>query len=251
MFSAPLSWRDLPLVVAPIMVLCLTAFVGAMTLGAVFGLMPWVEIPLQIGGLAPEYTGKALQGLLLLMLVALCLILPSLRRIAALEMGHRSFRISLDDVARAYRIAHAADRAGVFALSAEFESIRQRMEVLRRHPDLGDLEPELLELASVMSHQSRDLARVYSDNKVDRARRFLRQRQEEVDALAERLKLARQLVAELRTWLTDVEAEERQAQVQIKRLEADLRELLPALGFDLAEPARGDGNVVSLPKPLK
>lgn len=251
MYSAPIVWRDLPLLVAPLLTLTLTAGLSALTLGAVFGVVPWVELPLRLGNWAPAHAGVVLQLLVLLLLVALSMMLPSLRRIAALEAGHRSFRISMDDVARAYRTAHAADRAGVFALSAEFESIRQRMEVLRRHPDLGDLEPELLELASVMSHQSRDLARIYSDNKVDRARRFLRQRQEEVDALAERLKLARQLVSELRTWLTDVEAEERQAHAQIKRLEADLREILPALGLELGEPARGDGNVVSLPKPLK
>lgn len=250
MVSAPVAWRDVPLLVAPILILSLTAGLGVLTLGAVLGVFAWVEVPLRIGTWAPAHAGMVLQVTLLLMLVALCLVLPSLRRIAALEMGHRSFRISMDDIARAYRTAHAADRAGVFSLSGEFESIRQRMEVLRRHPDLGDLEPELLELAAVMSHQSRDLARVYSDSKVDRARRFLRQRQEEVDALAERLKLARQLVDELRTWLTDVEAEERQAHVQIKRLEADLREILPALGLELAEPTR-DGNVVSLPKPLK
>ncbi len=251
MSSAPLAWRDLPLFVAPILIVSMTAGLAVLTLGAVFGLFAWVELPLRIGDWTPSHAGMVLQLLVLVMLVALCLVLPSLRRIAALEVGHRSFRISMDDIARAYRTAHAADRAGVFALSGEFESIRQRMEVLRRHPDLGDLEPELLELAAVMSHQSRDLARIYSDSKVDRARRFLRQRQEEVDALAERLKLARSLVDELRTWLTDVEAEERQAHIQIKRLEADLRELLPALGLELGEPARGDGNVVSLPKPLK
>ncbi|OYU18035.1 MAG: DNA repair protein [Rhodobacteraceae bacterium PARR1] len=233
------------------LILSLTAGLAVLTFGALLGVFDWVQLPLRIGNWAPSQAGMALQLLLLLMLVALCLILPSLLRLSALEVGHRSFRISMDDVARAYRTAHAADRAGVFALSGEFESIRQRMEVLRRHPDLGDLEPELLELAAVMSHQSRDLARIYSDSKVDRARRFLRQRQEEVDAVAERLKLARSLVAELRTWLTDVEAEERQAHVQIKRLEADLREILPALGLELGEPARGDGNVVSLPKPLK
>lgn len=251
MFSAQIAWRDLPMMVAPVLIFALTAGLAVLTIGACFDIFPWIDVPLRLGDWTPSNAGMVLQVLVLLLLVVQCLLLPSLRRIADLEMGHRSFRISLDDVARAYRIAHAADRAGVFALSAEFESIRQRMDVLRRHPDLGDLEPELLELASVMSHQSRDLARIYSEQKVDRARRFLRQRQEEVDALAERLKLARQLVGELRTWLTDVEAEERQAHVQIKRLEADLRELLPALGLELGEPARADGNVVSLPKPLK
>lgn len=251
MFSAPIAWRDLPLILAPILTLALTAGVLVLTIGAWAGLLPWVELPLRIGEWTPPHAGLVAQVGLLVLLITLSLMLPSLRRIAVLEAGHRSFRISMDDVARAYRIAHAADRAGVFALSAEFESIRQRMEVLRRHPDLADLEPELLELAAVMSHQSRDLARIYSDGKVDRARRFLRQRQEEVDGLAERIKLARQVVAELRVWLTDVEAEERQAHVQIKRLEADLRELLPALGLELGESARADGNVVSLPKPSK
>ena len=251
MSSAPIAWRDVPLFIGPVLIITLPAGLTLFTLGAAFGFWPWPVLPLRLGDWSPQHAGLVVQLLLLAMMVALCLTLPSLRRIAALETGHRSFRIAMDDIARAYRIAHAADRAGVFALSGEFESIRQRMEVLRRHPELADLEPELLELAAVMSHQSRDLARIYSDTKIDRARRFLRQRQEEVDALAERLKLARSLTDELRAWLTDVEVEERQAQVQLKRLEEDLRELLPALGLEFGEPVRGDGNVVSLPKPLK
>ena len=44
-------------------------------------------------------------------------------------------------VARAYRHAHAADRAGVFALSSEFDAMRARLEHLRKHPDLSHLEP--------------------------------------------------------------------------------------------------------------
>jgi len=249
-FSGPVTWRDVPLWLAPFIVLAVTCGLLLLTLGAVAGLLPWPDIPLRFGSWQPAHAGVGVLLILLAMMLALCLTLPSLSRIARLEVGHRSFRIAMDDVARAYRVAHAADRAGVFALSGEFESIRQRMEVLRRHPDLGDLEPELLELAAVMSHQSRDLARIYSDSKIDRARRFLRQRQEEADALTERLKLARAQVDELRMWLVDVEAEERQTHAQIKRLEADLRDILPALGLDLGEVVR-DGNVVSLPKPGK
>ena len=246
---AHLTWRDVPLFLAFLLTLTLTALMALATGAALLGWMPWAALPLRFGGAEGPDAGMAVQLLMLVLMGTMCLILPNLRRIAALEAGHRSFRVGMEDVARAYRVAHAADRAGVFALSGEFDSIRQRMEVLRRHPDLADLEPELLELAAVMSHQSRDLAHVYSDAKVDRARRFLRQRQEEADALAERVKLARGLVDELRAWLTDVETEERQTQVQIRRLEADLREILPALGLELSDTR--DGNVVSLPKPGK
>ena len=49
------------------------------------------------------------------------------------------------------------------------------------HPDLGALEPEILELAAQMSRISQDLAETYSDEKVDRARTFLQQRQQEID----------------------------------------------------------------------
>ena len=54
---------------------------------------------------------------------------------------------------------------------------------------------------------------------------------------------------ELKRWLTDIESDERQAQVQLKRLEADLMEILPALGYAFDTDDRPDGNVVSLPKP--
>jgi chromosome segregation ATPase len=168
---------------------------------------------------------------------------------ARLEAAHRSFAMGVEDVSRAYRQAHAADRAGVFALSSEFDSVRARMEHLRNHPDFGHLEPELLQLAAQMSHETRELARAYSDVKVARARAFLSQRQEEVQALTDRLAIARRTCDELKRWLTDVEAEERQAQVQLKRLEADLREILPGLGYAVDFEDRAEGNVVSLPKP--
>ena len=64
------------------------------------------------------------------------------------------------DVAQAYQAAHAADRDGVFNLPSEFDSVRERIEHLRRHPDLGRLKPEILELAAQISHESRELAGV-------------------------------------------------------------------------------------------
>ena len=62
------------------------------------------------------------------------------------------------DVAQAYQAAHAADRDGVFNLPSEFDSVRERIEHLQRHPDLGRLEPEILEMAAQIGRKSRKLA---------------------------------------------------------------------------------------------
>ncbi len=128
--------------------------------------------------------------------------------------------------------------------------MRARLEHLRAHPDLAHLEPELLQLAAQLSLATRDLARAYSDDKVSRARLFLKQRQEEAQALTDRLAIARHLCDELRRWLTDIEAEEQQAQIQIRRPEADLKEILPTLGYSFDQPETTDANVVALPKPI-
>lgn len=212
------------------------------------GVLPWPYLPLSWGGVPVPQAGMGLQLGVTGLFVALAVFLPANARMARLERSHRNFHVGMEDVVRAYRQAHAADRAGVFALSGEFDAMRERLVQLRKHPELAHLEPELLQLAAQMSFQSRDLARVYSDEKVDRARGFLKQRQEEVQAMQERLAVARKTCDELRRWLTDVEAEERQVQVQMRRLEGDLRELLPALGYDFEEVS---ANVVSLAKPQK
>lgn len=216
---------------------------------AALGWMPWPTLALSFGPIALPEAGMWLQLGVTLLFVILCFFLPANTRMARLERSHRSFAMGVEDVARAYRMAHAADRAGVFSLSSEFDSIRARMEHVRRHPDFGQLEPELLQLAAQMSHETRELARSYSDVKVARAKGFLAQRQEEVQALTDRLAIARRTCDELKRWLTDIEAEERQAQVQLRRLEADLREVLPGLGYAFDLDDKPDGNVVNLPVP--
>ena len=221
------------------------------SLAAAFGLIPWPQIALFFGGQALPQAGMWLQLGLNALLVLLVIYLPANLRMSRLERSHRSFAMGMEDVSHAYRMAHAADRAGVFALSSEFDSMRARMERLRSHPDFQHLEPELLQLAAQMSQETRDLARAYSDEKVNRAKIFLKQRQEEVQALADRLTLARHTCDELRRWLTDIEAEERQAQIQIKRLEADLKEILPTLGYDFDMEEVRDAKVVNMPKPGK
>ncbi len=221
----------------------------AASLAAATGVLPWPDMTLRFGAYVLPNAGMWAQITLTLIFVLLCFFLPANLRMARLERSHRSFQMGMEDVARAYRMAHAADRAGVFALSGEFDSMRARMDQLRNHPDLSMLEPELLQMAAQMSFETRELARAYSDDKVSRAKVFLKQRQEEVQTLTDRIKIARGTCDELRRWATDVEAEERIAQVQMRRLEADLRDILPSLGLDLTE--KPDQNVVALPKPAK
>lgn len=236
---------------AHLLLALLTLAALAAALLAATGHLPWVHLPLRYGAQDLPQSGMWAQLALTALLCLICLFLPANARMARLERSHRSFAMGLEDVAHAYRLAHAADRAGVFALSGEFESMRARLAHLRDHPDLGQLEPELLQLAAQMSFQTRDLARTYSDDRVARARSFLQQRQEEVTALSDRITLARRTVDELRRWLTDIEAEERQAELQIKRLEADLREILPQIGYTMEAEDSRDATVVQLPKPGK
>jgi hypothetical protein len=235
--------------VAQVLVVAVTFALIAVSAFAALGWMPWPVLYLSFGTFSVPDAGMWMQLGLTVIFVILCFYLPANARMARLERSHRSFAMGVEDVSRAYRLAHAADRAGVFALSAEFDSVRARLEHLRRHPDFGHLEPELLQLAAQMSHETRELARAYSDSKVNRARAFLQQRQEEAQALTDRLAVARATCDELKRWMTDIEAEERQAQTQIRRLEADLREILPGLGYTVEMEDRTDGNVVSLPKP--
>ncbi|SEN33704.1 hypothetical protein SAMN04488103_104225 [Gemmobacter aquatilis] len=233
--------------VAFVMVIGLTGFLCLTSLLAALGQTPWPDLTLRWGDMPVADAGMWVQLALTALMLCICVFLPANARMARLERTHRAFQINMEDVKRAYSLAHAADRTGVFSLSGEFEAMRQRMELLRKHPDLSQMEPELLELAAQMSFQSRDLARAYSDEKVGRARAFLTARQADADLLAERIKLARMTCDELRRWLQDVEAEERRNHDQIRRLEADLREILPGLGYDFDEPR--EPNVVSLPKP--
>ena len=219
------------------------------TLAAAAGMLPWPEMSLRWGGAYIPQAGMYVQIGLTVLLGLLCVFLPANARMGRLERSHRRFQISLEDVRRAYEIAHAGDRRQLFGLSSEFDQMRARMDHLRQHPDLAELEPELLQLAAQMSFESRDLARIYSEDRVARAKTFLAHRQQEVERLAERIRLARMTCDEMRRWLTDVEAEERKNHGHLKRLEADLREILPGLGYDVDE--MRDANVVALTVPQK
>ena len=220
------------------------------TVMAALGLWAWVELPISYAGEPVEKAGMYAQIGLTFLAVGLCFFLPTNRRVMQLETSHRQFSMNMDDVSRAYGAVHAADRGEVFQMSSEFDSVRERLAYLRDHPDLSTLEPALLEVAAQMSHISRELATVYADEKIERARNFLKERQEEVNLFNSRLDQAKGITTEMKHWLHEVELEESVAAAQLDRLRAEMREIMPELGIDrmvtAADMAR-DSRVVELP----
>lgn len=216
------------------------------TIMAAFGAAPWLEFSVSLGGVTYSQAGMYAQIGLTVLAVLLCFYLPSNARIMRLENSHRRFEIGMQDVARAYAIAHSADRENLFQLSSEFDAVRERLAYLRGHPELESLEPALLEMAAQMSHISRELADVYATDKVERARAFLKQRQEEVAQFNIRLEKAKELTTELRHWVHEVELEESVAASQLQRLQDELREIMPELGHE--EILRADGTVIDISK---
>jgi hypothetical protein len=202
------------------------AVAGAVwSLAAAVGLAPWLRLDVGLGGVSTD-AGFAAQLALTLLLLGLCFFVPMNDRVMRLENSHRTFRVTMWDVAQAYQAAHAADRDGCFRLKSEFDSVRERLEHLRRHPDLGRLEPEILEMAAQMSHESRELAETYSTERVERARQFLQQRQEEADQMTGRVQAASAICRELKGWLEQVEIEEVTARSELARLREELEPLL-------------------------
>lgn len=199
---------------------------------AALGYWPWVELRVDVDGQPVENAGMYLQLALTVLAVGLCFFLPSNRRIMQLENSHRRFSIGMEDVARAYAAVHAADRAETFRLSSEFDAVRERLAYLRDHPDLSTLEPALLEVAAQMSHLSRELADVYADEKISRARTFLKERQQEIALFNARLDQAKRISTDLKHWVHEVELEESVAAAQLDRLRAEMQEILPELGIE-------------------
>jgi len=178
--------------------------------------------------------------------VTLCFFLPANRRIIQLETSHRTFNVAMDDVTNAYIEAHAADRQDVFGLPDQFDSMKDRLAFLKDHPDLGDLEPELLELAAKMSFASRELAERYSDTRVARARSFLLQRQQELERFNDRIEHAKAINSEFTTWIKRLDLEENVAAAKMERLLDEIERVLPELN-SLPHP-KGNTTVTKLPK---
>lgn len=214
-------------------------FAVTATLLSATNVWPWVILPVTLDGKNIPDAGMYIQIGLTALVLMLAFYLPSNARIMALENAHRKFSLQMQDVIDAYQIAHAADRSGAFALSSEFDAVKERMAFLRDHPDLQALEPDILELAAQMSHVSHELAETYGDAKVARARGFLQQRQEEVELFQQRIEDAQTILHELRQWTRDVEIEESIVKSQLTRLRHELFELLPELSAQLQTPPDG------------
>ena len=86
-------------------------------------------------------------------------------------------------------------------------------------------------MAAQMSHESRELAETYSVERVERARHFLQQRQEEADQIIGRVHKASVACRELKGWLERVEVDEDRARSEIGRLQDELETLLDALAL--------------------
>jgi hypothetical protein len=218
---------------------CAAALTTASIMEA-FGYWAWIEVPLAYDGETVQSAGMYLQIAATVLAAGICFFLPANARIMQLENSHRRFTISMDDVARAYGAVHAADRGRTFQLSSEFDAVRERLAYLRDHPDLSTLEPALLETAAQMSHISRELAEVYSDEKITRARNFLKQRQEEVSLFNSRLDQAKAISTEMKHWLHEVDLEESVAAAQLARLSEEMNEILPHLGRETKLRVAGD-----------
>jgi hypothetical protein len=221
---------------------CAAALTTA-TIMAALGNWAWIDLPVEYAGAPVEDAGMYLQIFGTVLAAAICFFLPANARIMTLENSHRRFTVSMDDVARAYGAVHAADRGQTFQLSSEFDAVRERLAYLRDHPDLSTLEPAVLETAAQMSHISRELAEVYSDEKIERARGFLKQRQEEVELFNSRLDQAKAIPTEMKHWLHEIDLEESVAAAQLARLSEEMNEILPHLGRETtlrAAMTRGD-----------
>ena len=125
--------------------------------------------------------------------------------------------------------------------------MKERIKFLRQHPDLGNLEPDVIEAAAQMSHVSRELAEIYSDENVTRARGFLQERMSEIETFRERIAEANTQCHELRRWLDQVELEEDMNTSQLQRLEDQLGDTLTDLGFRRITKSRTSPNLVSVP----
>ena len=225
---------------------------GLMTLGAMLGLLPWLHFAVHMGDQVFEHAGQVTQIIGTVFCVMLAGFLPSHARVMALEHSHRQFTLGMQDVAQAYHIAHAADRAGILRLGSEFDSVSERLAYMRRHPELANLEPEILEIAAQMSHLSRALAETYSDANVGRAKMFLGQRQQEVARFKERLTKAQAISKELSHWLRQVEQEEAEAKAQLAQLQAELAGIMPeALGIETRASSRRRPSQAQLPPELQ
>jgi hypothetical protein len=218
-----------------------------LTAAYAFGVAPWITFSVAIGEFIYPQAGMITQIIVTIILASLVFFMPSTGRILSLERSHRNFRLSMEDVARAYHVCHTVDRSGIFTMSSEFDAARERLAYLRDHPDLDSLEPQVLEIAAQMSHQSHELADIYSNEKVAHAKMFLHQRQQEAESQQQLIIEAHHALRDIRKWSQQVELEESVVASQLSQLQEQLDATLPAHGYTLGQQS---AEIVPLPQKL-
>lgn len=210
------------------------ALVGLGATGMAFaGLLSWPQIAFTYDGQAVPWAGQALQIGVTALLLGLLAILPATVRVLKLEASHRRFEMNMDDVTRAYRAAHMADRAEMFEMQREFDAVRERYRYLTKRPELAEMDDELLTMAAQMSHLSRHFAESFSEEKTARARESLKQRLADAETLDNRIQEAYAATREIRRLLDDVDAEESAVIAQLHRLREEVASLgLPETAGD-------------------
>ncbi len=238
-------WRVQSSLQAASMVLmtCLVLALGVTLTLSLTGLIPSLSVTLYFSNGTAYAAGLLVHGIAFLTGLLLLCYMPANWRMRRLEAGHRSFRIGMEDITRAYEVAHAADRADAFTMPSEYDAVRERLGYLAHHPDLGNLEPEILEVAAQMSRISENLAETYSDAAIARARTFLKSRQDEVTRMEERIELAFERTREIRQLNERVSLDEDVSLSRLQQLKSELDELLPEIGLAPDEPDPQSGIV--------
>ncbi len=231
------------------MVVCGIAAAAAVVATALSftGILPWPDIALTYGGAEVAWSGQALQIGVTALLVMIALFLPSARRVLQLETSHRRFEIDMDDVTRAYRAAHMADRAETFEMRREFDAVRERYQFLKAQPDLAEMDAELLTIAAQMSEQSHELAEVYSDAKIARVRDALVQRHADAKALDARIQQTHGDLRELKRLMEEVDVEETSVTAQLHRLRDEMSEIGVLDGPEFVANRSGAPHLKSVP----
>jgi methyl-accepting chemotaxis protein len=197
----------------------------AATALAFAGVLPWLDISASFGGAPIAWAGPAAQIALTVLFLLLAVYVPTSRQVLMLEATHREFALSMDDITSAYQAVHLADRKQAFSMQREYDAVRERYEYLKKHPDLPEIDAGLLTIAAQMSQQSRELAKNFSEENVERARESLKQRRRDAEELQERIQTANAASRELRREIEDVEYEEGSARSQLMLLREELAEL--------------------------
>lgn len=221
--------------VSRVLIACTALGVLIYTALSAAGVVPWLSFSLTFGETTYPQAGQVAQIAGTVLMIMFASFLPAVSRVTVLENSHRKFHMKMEDVAQAYYRCHAADRSGVFETSSEFDAVRERLAYMRDHPELSSLEPDVLEVAAQMSQVSQEIASVYSEENIGRARVFLRQRHEEIQSQKKQIAEAHRACEEIEKWADQLNAEGHIALNEQASVETRLRAVLPKLGLEVAE----------------